>query len=174
MRLRGQFITPGSREVCPARQLDTSISNREAHPINGYLRLSARQYRWMFPLGLDVPRDARRLLEPVLHRWGLSPDQRDDVLLVTTELVSNAVEHARTELVIVVRFTGAAVVQVSDESAAEPHLQPFNTNASRAMDSSASRRSLGVGAGSPLREVRLSGPRSRRSADYPRHLARLR
>ena len=37
---------------------------------------------------------ARQALTPLLHAWHLADPVRDDVLLVVTELVTNAVRHA--------------------------------------------------------------------------------
>ena len=43
-----------------------------------------------------APGDARQRLAPVLGAWGLSGQQSADALLLMSELVSNAVEHALT------------------------------------------------------------------------------
>jgi anti-sigma regulatory factor (Ser/Thr protein kinase) len=49
-----------------------------------------------------------------------------------SELVTNAVEHARTPLVLLVSFTGSTVlIEVSDGSLAEPHLQPVDASTLR-------------------------------------------
>ena len=63
----------------------------------------------------------------------MSSQELDDALLVTNELVANAVDHADTPLVLRVSFTGDAVllIEVADESVAEPRLQPFNAAAPR-------------------------------------------
>ena len=61
-----------------------------------------------------------------------TPDHTDDALLVINELLTNAVEHARTRLILAVSFTGTAlVVEVRDESVAEPQLQPVDLQAAR-------------------------------------------
>lgn len=88
--------------------------------------------RWSFTPEPTVPGDARRRLVPVLGGWGLTADDRDNALLVITELVTNAVEHARTRLTLMVSFTGAALlVQVRDESPTPPRLQPVDHRAVR-------------------------------------------
>jgi phosphoserine phosphatase RsbU/P len=49
-----------------------------------------------------------------------------------SELVTNAIEHARTPLVLVVAFTGTTVrIEVSDGSEVAPQLQPFDSAAPR-------------------------------------------
>jgi len=49
-----------------------------------------------------------------------------------SELVTNAIEHARTPLVLLVAFTGTTVrIEVSDSSPVAPQLQPFDSGAPR-------------------------------------------
>jgi two-component sensor histidine kinase len=51
---------------------------------------------------------------------------------VINELLTNAVEHARTPLILTVSFRGTALlVEVRDESVAEPRLQPVDLQAAR-------------------------------------------
>jgi anti-sigma regulatory factor (Ser/Thr protein kinase) len=81
---------------------------------------------------LAVAGDARQRLAPILGVWGLSWQQGEDALLVMSELVSNAVEHAGNLLVLGVSFTGSAVlIEVSDGSLVEPQLQPLDTSTVR-------------------------------------------
>ena len=88
--------------------------------------------RWSFAPEPTVPGNARQRLAPVLAGWGLTSDHRDDALLVINELLANAVEHARTPLILMVSFTGTALlVEVRDESLAEPRLQPMDPQAAR-------------------------------------------
>ena len=54
--------------------------------------------RWSYPPRPETPGVARRELDPVLERWAVCPDDRWAALLVMSELVTNAVEHAGTEL----------------------------------------------------------------------------
>jgi anti-sigma regulatory factor (Ser/Thr protein kinase) len=89
----------------------------------------ALQYRWSFTPELMAPGDARQRLTPVLGAWGLVGQQGADALLVMSELVSNAVEHARTRLVLRVSFAGTSVlIEVSDDSRAEPELRPMDSS----------------------------------------------
>jgi hypothetical protein len=89
-------------------------------------------HRWSYVPTSAVPGRARLRLTPILQAWGLSAPELDDTLLVMNELVANAVDHARTPLVLLVSFTGAVVlIEVIDDSADEPRLQPFDLTASR-------------------------------------------
>jgi anti-sigma regulatory factor (Ser/Thr protein kinase) len=89
----------------------------------------ALQYRWSFAPELVAPGDARQRLAPVLGAWGLSGQQSADALLLMSELVSNAVEHARTPLELRVSFTGISVlIEVSDDSQAGPELRPKDSS----------------------------------------------
>jgi anti-anti-sigma regulatory factor len=70
----------------------------------------------LLPRGASAPRLARRFVVEVCGRWGLGP-VTEDVEQVTTELVTNAVVHARTELVLrLERSTDRVVVAVHDEA----------------------------------------------------------
>ena len=90
------------------------------------------QVRWSFDPEPTVPGNARQRLAPVLAEWGLASDHTDDALLVINELLANAVEHARTPLILRVSFIGTALrVEVRDESVAEPRLQPVDVQAAR-------------------------------------------
>jgi len=87
---------------------------------------------WAFPPILATPTRARRRLADQLHLWGITALDSESVLLVANELVSNAVDHARTDLELAVSFNGTAiVVEVHDQSMLEPCLQPLNPMAAR-------------------------------------------
>ncbi|MCW2680670.1 MAG: putative protein kinase/phosphatase [Frankiales bacterium] len=65
-------------------------------------------------------RDARRLVTRTLAEWDLEHLEETAVLLVS-EVVTNAVLHARTELAVEISRAGDAVrVTVSDRSPASP------------------------------------------------------
>ena len=61
-------------------------------------RPEALEYRWSFAPEPTASGDARKRVAPILGDWGMSPQRREDALLVMSELVTNAVEHARTPL----------------------------------------------------------------------------
>src|SRR5947209_6081869 len=48
------------------------------------------------PADATAPRRARALLHAAAHDWGLDDDVHQDAAMVVTELVANAVDHART------------------------------------------------------------------------------
>ena len=95
--------------------------------IDGPLRTGAYA-RWSYPPQPETPGLARRDLDPVLERWAVSPDDRWAALLVMTELVTNAVEHAGTQVwLVVTRTDEGLLIEVSDESSAEPTLRAPGT-----------------------------------------------
>jgi anti-sigma regulatory factor (Ser/Thr protein kinase) len=86
-----------------------------------------RRVRWAYPPILAATTEARRRLIGQLRAWGIPGQGAEPVVLVAHELVTNAVEHARTRLELTVSFDGAdVVVEVHDRSPLEPRLQPFN------------------------------------------------
>jgi anti-sigma regulatory factor (Ser/Thr protein kinase) len=90
------------------------------------------QVRWSFNPEPTVPGNARQRLATVLAAWGLASDHTDDALLVINELLANAVEHARTPLMLRVSFADTVLrVEVRDESVAEPRLRPVDFRAAR-------------------------------------------
>ncbi|MFF4054117.1 ATP-binding protein [Streptomyces chartreusis] len=52
-------------------------------------------FSWSLPHCPQAARAARKITAAVLARWHLSTDTTDAVLLVVSELVTNAVEHAQ-------------------------------------------------------------------------------
>ena len=103
-----------------------------AGPIDKHPGPVALEYRWTFAPDLTASGRARRRLDPIMDEWGLSGQESHNVLLVMNELVTNAVEHARTPLVLLVSFTGSTVlIEVSDGSLDEPRLQPHDPGAPR-------------------------------------------
>lgn len=80
--------------------------------------------RWSFPAQPDTPGLARQNLDRALDTWGVPPDDRWPALMVVSELVTNAVEHARTPVLLNITMTdGGLLVEVQDESADEPRLR---------------------------------------------------
>ena len=93
---------------------------------------TARTVRWPFRPILAATTEARRRVIGQLRAWGISTEDAEPVVLVAHELVTNAVEHARTPLELAVSFDGSdVVVEVHDQSPLQPHLQPFNPAAAR-------------------------------------------
>jgi hypothetical protein len=70
---------------------------------------------------------ARRLARE--HVRSCPPDVVDIVALLVTELVSNAVLHARTDLHLVIEIRGDRVrVDVEDRSEHAPHVRHYDTD----------------------------------------------
>ena len=72
------------------------------------------------PAHMSSPRRARQFVDEVLHRW-----QRDGAIdrlaLIASELVTNAVRHARTEITIeLTAEDGALHLEVFDRGAGRP------------------------------------------------------
>lgn len=60
--------------------------------------------------------DARDFARTAAHQWGLSPD---DLVLVVSELASNAIRHAESPFELCIeRRDGAMLIEVSDNSPA--------------------------------------------------------
>jgi anti-sigma regulatory factor (Ser/Thr protein kinase) len=75
-----------------------------------------------------VRRDARAFLLP----YGFAEDLVQDLLLVVTELVANAVDHARTAFSVTLTLVGRTVrIEVEDESVQPPRLRPPDPFATR-------------------------------------------
>ncbi|WP_431962505.1 ATP-binding protein [Actinacidiphila sp. bgisy160] len=61
---------------------------------------SAEEERWTLAHRPAAPAEARRLTREALQRWKVPAETADEVLLVVSELVTNAVEHARPPIVL--------------------------------------------------------------------------
>ena len=74
---------------------------------------------------------ARRTVQRVLTEWGLR-HLEEPVVLLTTELVSNGVRHARTELVLSMHFDGSCLrVSLFDEAIGMPAMTKQDDVANR-------------------------------------------
>jgi anti-sigma regulatory factor (Ser/Thr protein kinase) len=142
----------------------------EHHPLPGTLS----HVRWSFAPEPTVPGAARQRLTDVFARWGVGVDDTDEALLVINELVANAVEHARTPLILTVSLTGRTLlVEVADESADQPRLQPIDHQAARGrglqfVDALAHRWGWNEDAAGKTvwAEIASFGPRSVQPAEY--------
>ena len=74
----------------------------------------------------DAPSRGRHAATTVLDRWGCEPATREDLLLVVSELVTNAVVHGAEPIrVTMVRSRGRIRIEVTDGAAgASPHGNP--------------------------------------------------
>ena len=70
------------------------------------------------------PGRARRWVSRVLACWSVPEDKRSDVLLVVSELATNAVMHAHSEFVVVIREAPDVLgIAVADDAAEVPEVQ---------------------------------------------------
>jgi anti-sigma regulatory factor (Ser/Thr protein kinase) len=82
-----------------------------------------------FPPQLRSAAEARRFAERTLSQWGCAALVEPARLLVS-ELVVNAVIHARTEAVLTLRFDGEVLrVEVVDGSTARPRRREYSPTA---------------------------------------------
>lgn len=81
--------------------------------------------RWDFAPDLEVLPLVRAALRHRLAEWGITEDDGHGALLVASELVINAVEHAGGRLDLTVARTGTALrIAVHDDGADAPRLGP--------------------------------------------------
>jgi two-component sensor histidine kinase len=91
--------------------------------------LSYRRWTVVSPAQLGSLRAQLRYLASL---WALPEDCTDRLLLIVNELVSNAIDHARTACEITVRRTRSLVrVLVADDSPLPPRKPPHDVNAAR-------------------------------------------
>jgi anti-sigma regulatory factor (Ser/Thr protein kinase) len=71
----------------------------------------------------QAPSQGRRFIKATLARWDLEV-LTDTAVLLTSELVTNAILYAQTEIAVTIRREDCACVSISvqDESTALPHL----------------------------------------------------
>jgi anti-sigma regulatory factor (Ser/Thr protein kinase) len=75
------------------------------------------------PTDARAAKEARRLIEPAVR--DLSPDRRADVLLLTTELVTNAFRHGSPPITLTIdRQRDAVRVEVEDAGDGRPARSP--------------------------------------------------
>ena len=88
--------------------------------------------RWRYPPLADVLWDLRRRVRAVLTAWGLAHALVEDVVMIANELVSNAIEHARTSVLVVLDLDADGVsVRVRDQSPRAPVLHPVTADPTR-------------------------------------------
>jgi anti-sigma regulatory factor (Ser/Thr protein kinase) len=88
--------------------------------------------RWESEPPVEAVPLTRRQLSGVLGEWGLTGEAHEDVLLVVTELLSNAVDHGRGPVRLTVELRGGSVrVEVHDTAPGPPRPQPLDPYAVR-------------------------------------------
>lgn len=95
-------------------------------------RRTDRAVRWELDSDREAPGMVRTALRDRLAEWDLVGDDVQGALLVATELVTNAVEHAGTRLDVLVTYDGAVLqIAVEDGRAAPPRLRQVDHGAPR-------------------------------------------
>jgi anti-sigma regulatory factor (Ser/Thr protein kinase) len=70
-----------------------------------------------------APSDARRFATEILQRWGVGPKVTDDLVLMTSELVTNAVDHGAPPVALHLASTSSEVLlEVEDGGSRLPRL----------------------------------------------------
>ena len=83
----------------------------------------------VFPSVAPSAASARRFVAAALGRWGCPEGFRELVLLLTSELVTNAYRHARSDTRVSVRYDRrTARVEVRDVGPGEPRLRPLDAD----------------------------------------------
>jgi two-component sensor histidine kinase len=74
----------------------------------------------------------RAQLRYLASRWALPEECTERILMIVNELVSNAIDHARTTCDITVQNTRSLVrVLAADDSPSPPRIPPLDVNAAR-------------------------------------------
>ncbi|WP_241834942.1 ATP-binding protein [Pseudofrankia asymbiotica] len=86
--------------------------------------------RFTLPAAPHSPRQARHRLTPLLHRLGIEGELVDVALLLTSELVTNAVLHGRGDPTVEIRASDLQVwVGVKDPDSRIPRTQHADAGA---------------------------------------------
>ncbi|MGQ7298115.1 ATP-binding protein [Quadrisphaera sp. KR29] len=84
----------------------------------------------VLPCGPEAAGQARRLVAQACTAAQLPPDACDSALLCTSELVTNAIVHGRSDVRLWVRTDpGWIRIEVGDDNSRHPHLQPADDGA---------------------------------------------
>jgi anti-sigma regulatory factor (Ser/Thr protein kinase) len=83
-----------------------------------------------FPADRTAPSRARRFVSETLHAWGISGATTADAVLLVSELVTNALLHARSAPTVELTRDGDRVrVGVCDDSPVAPRRRQYATDA---------------------------------------------
>ncbi len=100
---------------------DRSGGNPRSEPIG--------EVSTVFPAVAPSASSARRFVSAALRRWGCPDAFVDLVLLLTSELVTNAYRHARSDTRVSVRYDEDRVrVEVTDKGEGKVQLRPLDSN----------------------------------------------
>ena len=115
-----------TRSAGHARASEPPRPDRDTWPTPPWIR------QWQSTPPPNAVGIAREHLTPVLAEWDLGGEAGEPTLLVVTELLSNAIDHAQAPITLTVSSSGESVrVEVHDSAPGPPQLQPFNPLARR-------------------------------------------
>lgn len=86
------------------------------------------------PPRADSPENARRITESVLRAWSVPVDRHTDIVLLVSEVVSNAVEHAggASSLQLTLSHSEETLrVALTDGSSIQPTIRALDHNSHR-------------------------------------------
>lgn len=94
---------------------------------------AARRYELVLPADPTAPGRARALLRTAAQEWDVDDEVCQDAAMVVTELVANAVDHARTTSTLTVGVDGRGLhLSVRDARTGQaPELRPIDAAAPR-------------------------------------------
>jgi anti-sigma regulatory factor (Ser/Thr protein kinase) len=96
---------------------------------NRAAEVSVGELSTVFPSVAPSAASARRFVEAALHRWGYPDDFIERVLLLTSELVTNAYRHARSESRLSIRSDHDRVrIEVRDTGRGDVQLRPLDSS----------------------------------------------
>jgi anti-sigma regulatory factor (Ser/Thr protein kinase) len=125
------LCTYPSRLMQPAEALAgfSDVCNAHTRVLGGAPVAPEAELSRRFPPSPAAPSHARRFVAESLDLWQ-RPDLVDAALLVTSELATNAVRHARSDFTVsLARAAATIVVTVCDSDAGTPRARPSNTTA---------------------------------------------
>lgn len=112
-------------EVC---RLHTRVSGVPGTPVREIEPDRSRETSRQFEPDSSAPRAARRFLEQTLREWGYERQTVDDARLLVSELVTNAVVHAGSQLEVVIHGERPGLrVEVHDRSRIDPGPRPYTS-----------------------------------------------
>jgi anti-sigma regulatory factor (Ser/Thr protein kinase) len=92
---------------------------------DGPTGLAPDEITTVFPSVAPSAASARRFVEAAMQRWRCPDDLIERALLVTSELVTNAYRHARSESRLSIRLDGQRVrIEVHDGGSGDVKLRP--------------------------------------------------
>lgn len=106
----------------------TSRARQRRHE-NGARSEMMGELSTVFPSVAPSAASARRFVAGAMHRWGCPDELMERVMLLTSELVTNAYRHAHSATRVSIRYDDDRVrVEVRDSGGGAVALRPLDTN----------------------------------------------